>query len=155
MTVYSDPDAALAIPNLLYLYAEAIDAADFDGAAKLFRRGHVIANGQKISGTADIAAMWREWVQVHPGGTPLTRHLITNPIIELDDTGQAATCRSQWTVLQATPELPLQIIATGRYHDCFALIEGEWCFTERNYAQMDLTGDTSRHLRKQLAEEAE
>lgn len=151
----TDPDPALAIPNLLYRYADAIDAGDFDGAAKLFSHGHVIVNGKKVSGRDGIAGMWREWVQLHPTGTPLTRHLISNPIIELDDSGQGASCRSQWTILQATHGLPLQAIATGRYHDRLAIIKGERCFTERNYVQIDLAGDTSQHLRKKLAEEAE
>jgi ketosteroid isomerase-like protein len=150
----TDPDPALAIPNLLYRYADAIDAGDFDGAAKLFRHGHVIVSGKRVSGDDAIAGMWREWVQMYPTGTPLTRHLITNPIIELDDSGMSAFCRSQWTILQATQGLPLQAIATGRYHDRFSLIQGQWCFTERNYAQIDLAGDTSHHLRKKLAEEA-
>lgn len=155
MSFAVDPDPALAIPNLLYGYAQAIDAADFSGAADLFRHGHVVVGGHKISGAAQIADMWRSWVQLYADGTPMTRHLITNPIIELDDTGQGASCRSQYTILQATPGLPLQVIATGRYHDRFEMIDGEWCFTERNYAQMDLVGETSHHLKKQLAEEAE
>ena len=149
----TDPDPALAIPNLLYRYADAMDAGDFDGAAKLFRHGHVSANGRTIRDSNDIVALWREWVRFHADGTPGTRHLVTNPIIELDDTGQTARCKSQWTILQATQELPLQVIATGRYDDRFALIDNEWNFTERKYSALELVGDTSHHLRKQPIEE--
>ena len=58
-----------------------------------------------------------------------------------------ATGRSCFTVMQATAELPLQIIASGRYQDRFARIDGEWCFVERDYRQLDFIGDLSRHLR--------
>ncbi|MOA43570.1 hypothetical protein D3C78_1657360 [compost metagenome] len=49
-------------------------------------------------------------------------------------------------MFQATEQLPLQVIASGRYLDRFARIDGEWCFTERAY-RLDLVGDLSRHLR--------
>lgn len=141
-------DAALAIPNLLYVYADLIDAGDFDGAARLFRHGTLITEGKKVSGDSEIAAIWRGWVRLYGDGTPRTRHIITNPIIELSTDGESATCRSQWTVLQACDGFPLQAIATGRYHDQFQRIEGAWCFTQRNYAQIDLVGDMSAHLLK-------
>lgn len=142
-------DAAIAIPNLLYRYADHIDAGDFLGAARLFRHGALISQGERIEGQEAIAAMWRGWVRLYADGTPRTRHLITNPIIELAPDGETAQCRSQWTVLQATEGFPLQPIATGRYHDRFARIEGEWHFTERRYAPIDLAGDMSAHLLQQ------
>ncbi|NWK96089.1 hypothetical protein DM806_10450 [Sphingobium lactosutens] len=142
-------DAAIAIPNLLYLYAELIDAADFLGAARLFRHGGVIASGQRIVGEEAIAAMWRGWMRLYDG-KPCTRHIMTNPIILLSEDGESATSRSQWTVLQATEGYPLQPVATGRYHDKFRRIERQWCFVERDYAQVDLSGDLSAHLLKSL-----
>jgi ketosteroid isomerase-like protein len=146
-------DAAIAIPNLLYTYADLIDAGDLIGAARLFRHGAVVSGGQRIEGEEAIAAMWRGWMRLYPDGTPRTRHIITNPIIELSDDGQTATCRSQWTVLQATGGFPLQPVGTGRYHDRFARIAGQWHFTERNYAQIDLLGDMRAHLLKSLDDE--
>ena len=138
--------AALEIPNLLYRYADAIDAGRFDDAAALFDQGAVLVQGQRIQGREAIAAMWRRWVRLYPDGTPRTRHLVTNPLIELSDDGLTARCRSQWTLLQAADNLPLQVVATGRYDDRFALLEGRWHFTERRYAGMDLMGDVSAHL---------
>lgn len=145
-------DAAIAIPNLLYLYAELIDAADFSGAAHLFRHGWVISQGQRIEGKDAIIAMWRGWMRLH-NGSPLTRHIITNPIILLEEDGESASCRSQWTILQATEDFPFQPVATGRYHDRFRRIEGKWSFIERNYAQVDLSGDLSEHLLKSLKDD--
>ena len=137
---------ALEIPNLLYRYADAIDAGRFEEAAALFDHGAVVVQGQRIEGRDAIAAMWRRWVRLYPDGTPRTRHLVTNPLIELSDDGFTARCRSQWTLLQATDTLPLQVVGTGRYDDHLALFDGRWYFTERRYAGVDLSGDMSAHL---------
>ena len=142
--VMSNP--AIDIPNLLYRYADLIDAAEFDAAAALFDHGHLIAAGERVEGREAICAMWRTFMKLHADGTPRSRHLITNPIIELAADGQTAVCRSQWTVLQAVEDYPLQPVATGRYLDKLALMDGTWAFTERNYLQIDLMGDVSEHL---------
>ncbi len=138
---------ALDIPNLLYRYAELFDAGQFDAAARLFDHGCVVVGGRELHGAERIAAMWERLVRVHEDGTPRTRHLVSNPIIELSDDEAGANCRSQWTVLQATDALPLKVIGSGRYHDEFALIDGDWRFTRRDYAGVDFWGDTSAHLK--------
>lgn len=146
-------DAAIAIPNLLYRYADLIDAGDLRGAARLFRHGHLISGGERFDNEDAIVAMWESWIRIYEDGTPRTRHLITNPIIELDEAGESAACRSQWTVLQAVDGYPLQIVGSGRYHDQMRRIEGEWCFVERNYARIDLIGDTSAHMKRNVKDE--
>lgn len=140
---------ALAIPNLLHTYAMRFDDGDFEGAAALFDRGSVIAGGQRITGRAGILAMWRQWVKTYDG-KPLTRHLTTNPIIDLAEDGASATCQSQWTVIQAAPGFPLQIVASGRYRDSFACDAAGWHFTSREYVQTDLVGDASAHTLQSL-----
>ena len=142
---------AIDIPNLLYRYAILFDDGDFAGAAALFDNGCVIAEGKRIVGTEAIVAMWRQWVRLHDG-KPRTRHLTTNPIITLSDDGLRAGCISQWTVIQAAEGYPLQVVASGRYHDLFALVDGVWGFTEREYRQTDFVGDTSAHLIRELNE---
>ena len=57
-----------------------------------------------------------------------------------------ASCRSVYTVFQQTPELPLQAIASGRYHDTFERVEGIWRFATRDYSMLDYIGDLSQHL---------
>jgi ketosteroid isomerase-like protein len=142
-------DPAIAIPNLIYTYAMRFDDGDFDGVAALFDRGCVVASGHRIEGRTAIRAMWQQWVKTHDGKL-LTRHLTTNPIIDIAADGCSATCQSQWTVLQAAPGYPLQIVATGRYRDQFACDDGGWYFTRREYLQTDLVGDTSAHLLQEL-----
>ena len=143
---------AIDIPNLLYVYADAIDGARFDDAAALFDNARVVAGGQEIRGRAAIAGMWSQWVKLYECGTPRTRHIITNPIIRVSEDGQIATCQSQWTVLQSAAGFPLQVIGTGRYDDEFAVIDGKWVFTKREYARTDLVGDSSAHTLQPLVE---
>ena len=78
-------------------------------------------------------------------GTPKTKHITSNAIIEVDEEAGTATCRSYYTVLQATDDLPLQPIVTGRYHDTFHRVAGEWWFDTR-VMFIDQTGDLSHHL---------
>lgn len=140
---------AIAIPNLLYTYAMRFDDGDFAGAAALFDQGALIAQGHRIVGCEAILAMWSRWVKTY-AGKPLTRHITTNPIIAVADDGASATCQSQWTVIQAAPGFPLQIVASGRYRDAFARRSDGWHFTEREYLQTDLVGDSSAHTSQPL-----
>ena len=139
-------DPAIDIPNLLYRYAELMDAAQFADCARLFDHGCLVAGGREVRGAERIVQFWRRFVRIQADGTLGTRHLVTNPQIALAPDGQSARCRSQWTVLQQAAGLPLQVIGSGRYRDEFALIDGGWCFTRREYAQVDFWGDTSAHL---------
>jgi len=113
---------SIDIPNLLYRYADFIDAGDFEGAACLFQNAKVyFDSSETVSDEDKMVAVWRSWVKLYEG-RPKTRHLITNPIIELSDDENSASCKSQWTVLQATDDLPLQVIGTGQYDDRFELL---------------------------------
>ena len=151
MTAFDDP--AIAIPNLLYTYAMRFDDGDFAGAAALFDKGTVIVGGQHVAGRTAILALWQQWVKTYDG-KPLTRHLVSNPIIEVHEIGDGATCHSQWTVLQAAPGFPLQVVATGRYHDRFGHNAEGWHFITREYVQTDLIGDSSAHTIRPLVQRA-
>ncbi|WP_341649193.1 nuclear transport factor 2 family protein [Thauera humireducens] len=139
--------SATEIFNLLYRYAEAIDEGRLEDAAALFRHARIETGAAGPLDADGLLALWRKILVIHPCGTPRTRHLVTNPILDIDEAAGTAQVRSCFTVMQATDDLPLQIIASGRYHDRFARIDGEWCFVERDYRQLDFTGDLSRHLR--------
>jgi SnoaL-like domain len=140
------------IANLLYLYAEYMDSGDFAGAASLFRhaRLRVGGGGDGMVDADTMLSLWRGMVIVYPDGTPRTKHVVTNPIIEVDDAVGTATCRSYYTVLQQTDGFPLQVIVTGRYHDRFERVDGRWRFAYRDYSLIDATGDVSHHLSRQI-----
>lgn len=140
-------NSATAITNLLYRYAELMDAGDLEAVAALFERARIkTGGGEVVEGSAPMLALWRTHVRLYPCGTPRTKHVITNPIIEVDEAAGTATCRSYYTVFQATPALPLQAICAGRYHDAFVRVDEAWHFSGRDYSLLDLVGDLSQHL---------
>lgn len=140
----------VAITNLLYRYAEMVDAGRFEQLAdELFRHAHFVVApppAERIDGAAMAGLMVATTIR-HENGTPCTRHVVSNPIVEVDENAGTASCRSCYTVFQQTPTLPLQAVVTGRYHDRFARIGGRWWFTERDYTLIDMVGDISQHLR--------
>lgn len=142
--------SAVEICNLLYRYAEAMDAGDFRAAAELFRHARVKVAGDQWVDAAGILAIWEQNVVRYEDGTPRTKHVTTNPIIEVDEAAGTASCRSYYTVLQKVGDAPLQVIIAGRYHDRFERVDGRWRFTERDYTLTDLVGDLSRHLTMEI-----
>ena len=136
-----------AIRNLLGSYCELIDAGDFAGVADLLA-GAVLRDesGKAVaSGRDAIAALYAATTRRHADGTPRTRHVTANSIIEVDEAGGTATARSVYVVLQATGSVPLQPIVSGRYRDRFARIGEGWAFTERTIT-VDLVGELGDHL---------
>ena len=134
------------IRNLLGAYCERMDAGRFDELAELFRdaamveeHGHVIAQG--FEGVRDLYA---KGTQLYDG-SPRTRHITANSVIEVDEAAGTATARSSYVVFQGTEALPLQPIITGRYRDRFVRDGGTWRFAERCF-YVDQVGDLSQHL---------
>ena len=142
--------SSVQITNLVFHYAELMDLGDFEVAAALFEHAELILDPETDARTdaAGILALWRSMVIVHADGTPRTKHVTTNPIVEVDEALGTATCRSYYTVLQQVDDGPLEPIVAGRYHDRFERVADVWRFTERDYSMMDLVGDVSRHLRR-------
>ncbi|MEU1282683.1 nuclear transport factor 2 family protein [Kitasatospora sp. NPDC005856] len=137
-----------AIENLIARYAELVDDGDFAGLGALLADAVFVGSGAPVRGAAAIEAMFRETLLVYADGTPRTQHVTSNVAVEVDEPAGTAVARSYVTVLQALPELPLQAVAAGRYHDRFARGEdGRWRFVERR-VRITLAGDVSRHLRR-------
>jgi 3-phenylpropionate/cinnamic acid dioxygenase small subunit len=139
-----------AILNLLYIYAERIDSGDLDGAAALFTHARVKMQGASGNGTVDAAGVrevWEHFIALYPDGTPRTKHVITNPIVDIDDAGIRAACRSYYTVVQQTDDYPLQVVCAGRYHDEFEKVDGAWRYCYRDYSLLDLVGDFRAHAK--------
>jgi 3-phenylpropionate/cinnamic acid dioxygenase small subunit len=136
-----------AIRNLLGRYCELIDAGDFDGVADLLAGAALLeeSGGEIARGRDAIAALYAATTRRHADGTPRTRHLTANSIIEVDEASGTATARSAYVVLQATGALPLQPIISGRYRDRFTRTPTGWAFSERTIT-VDLVGDLSDHL---------
>ncbi len=148
-------DDARQIENLLYTYAERIDGGDLAGVAELFTHGRI--HGMEdpspeavFEGRDGVAKLYDLSTRIYEDdGTPKTHHITTNIRLEIADDGQTASSRAYYCVMQATDVLPLQPIITGRYHDTFHKIAGEWWFDTR-VMFVDQMGDLSQHLLYEL-----
>jgi 3-phenylpropionate/cinnamic acid dioxygenase small subunit len=134
------------IANFLYRYAEYIDTGDFAGAASLFKHARIKLAVVGLVNADELLDIWKRLIILYPDGTPRTKHVMTNPIIEVNEAEGKATMRSYYTVLQVAAGT-LQPIVAGRYHDEFERVEGTWQCTYRDYSLLDLVGDTSQHVR--------
>jgi ketosteroid isomerase-like protein len=137
-----------AITDLVYAYAERIDVGDFEGVADLFADAEITFEGftQGRPGRQKILAMYEASTRRYDDGTPKTKHVMTNVVVDVGDDRRSATARSYFTVLQAIPgELALQPIIAGRYRDAFARTDGSWRFSHRHMF-VDLVGDLSQHM---------
>lgn len=145
------------IRNLLGLYCERMDAGDFDGLAALFAHGRLSDDQGHVfcTGSEAMAKMWRGQTMVYDG-SPRTRHVTANPIIDVNETTGTADVRSSYVVFQGLAGhgqavLPLQPIITGRYVDKFKRgDDGTWHWDERSYA-VDHLGNLSHHLSRTLS----
>ena len=141
------------IVALIYRYAECIDSGDFEGIARLFEHATVRSGEYSFSGRETLLNLWRDMVRIYDNGTPLTKHVITNVIIDVDHQGSTATARSYVTVLQVKlPEFPLQVIVSARHHDTFERVDGSWRFSER-IDITDLVGNMTWHTTTPYAAE--
>jgi hypothetical protein len=138
--------AERAVTRILYEYAARLDLGDIDGVGELFSYGVFRAADQEggYEGSAGVAGMFRSWVQFY-NGSPRTKHVTTNLRIDVDDDGLGATCQSYFTVLQATDDLPLQIVIAGRYKDRFERRDGDWWIVDR-LVYSELFGNLHAHM---------
>ncbi|GAA4482746.1 nuclear transport factor 2 family protein [Rhodococcus olei] len=142
-----------AIANLIGVYAERIDTGDFAGVAELFAHARITSEGtdQVYAGADEVRGMYEAWTRRYDdNGTPHTKHVTTNLVIDADDDAGTGSCRSYVTVFQATDALRLQPIFAGRYHDRFERTEGIWRFAHRHMIT-DHVGDLSHHLMQPIA----
>lgn len=139
------------IVGLLHLYAERVDAGDFAGVGALFEgatyRADAAQGTNVFTDSRDLVRTMEKLVIRYEDGTPRTRHVVTNEIVEIDEGRGTASSRSYFTVLQAVPgSLPLQPVLAGRYLDRFERRGGAWRFADR-LVLTDLVGDVRFHLR--------
>src|SRR5918998_2705862 len=142
-------EARDSIAALVYAYAERIDGGDFPGVADLLADAEVTAEGtdRRWRGRDEVLRLYEAGTRRHDDGTPRTKHVTTNLVVDVDEAAASADARSYYTVLQAVPgELALQPIVAGRYRDRFERSDGRWRFTGRHLV-VDLVGDLGHHLR--------
>ncbi|WIM87759.1 nuclear transport factor 2 family protein [Candidatus Mycobacterium wuenschmannii] len=143
--------SAVRIANLIYRYAELLDSGDLDGVAGLFTHGRIcgVEDGPPetvFTGAAGVRQMYEMATRIYDDGTPKTKHHTSNVQLDIDEDGGSARSTSYYSVTQATPTLPLQVIVTGHYKDTFHRVDGDWWFDTRTMF-VDQLGDVSQHLK--------
>jgi uncharacterized protein (TIGR02246 family) len=142
-----------AVAKLIHVYAERIDAGDFAGVAELFEDATLTFEGfgDAVSGREEIEQLYARTTRRYEDGTPKTKHVMTNVIVDVADDGATASSRSYFTVLQAVPgELTLQPVIAGRYRHTYEQVGGRWRVTTMHII-IDLMGDLGHHMLFDLA----
>jgi len=145
--------AAEAITKLIYTYAERIDDGDFAGVGELFAHATLTFEGfgDAVSGRDAIAALYTRSTRRYEDGTPRTKHVMTNVMVDVHDDGATARSRSYFTVLQAVPgALALQPVIAGRYRHTYELVDSAWRVATMHIT-IDLVGDLAHHMLFDLA----
>jgi 3-phenylpropionate/cinnamic acid dioxygenase small subunit len=140
------------ITNLMFRYAELMDAGDFSAIADLLAHTAITVEGvdSVVQGRDAIFQAYSSSAQTYDDNTPKTKHVITNVIVEADEAASTASSRAYFTVLQAVPDqLPLQPILAGRYRETFELVDGTWRMTAMHVI-WDLVGDLTSHMKVNL-----
>lgn len=109
------------IHNLLGTYAENADERDADAVAELFAHASVTFAGTTLLGRHDINAHYKALF----AAALRSRHLLTNIIIDVTDTQQAAArCRySRWSI-----DTDATLLAIGDCHATFLRHQSNWRF---------------------------
>jgi 3-phenylpropionate/cinnamic acid dioxygenase small subunit len=140
---------AQLISNLLFQYAEYIDDGQLELAADMFSHAQIKISSQKdqFIGKDEILALWKKIIILYPCGTPRTKHVITNPIIQIDELSGLAKVKSYFNVFQPDQNQVIRLILSGRYYDEFQLQNEKWVWSHRDYTHIDFAGDLSLHLK--------
>jgi hypothetical protein len=80
-------DSTTAVGNLIARYAELIDSGDFDGVADLLHDA-AVGDGDStalLTGRDAIRSMFASTTRLYPDGTPGTKHVTTNLILDIDE----------------------------------------------------------------------
>jgi 3-phenylpropionate/cinnamic acid dioxygenase small subunit len=118
-----------AIQEVLAEYCFRLDDGHFDDMAALFTpNGTWDTAFGAATGRAAIADLARSLRARAGEPRPRAVHLVTNIVIQLD--GARAQVRSNWTVVQNSPEGP-KVGSGGGYADEMVKEHGRWLFDYR------------------------
>ena len=137
------------VRNLLSIYGDLVDAADYDALGELMAHARLCDEGGTpfATGAREVADFYRASVRLYADGTPRTHHLVLGTrFAEPDDDADRLACRSSYLVLHQPDRGQLRPLLTGTYDDVFVRRDGRWCFAERRMG-MRLVGELSTHLR--------
>jgi len=144
-----------AIKNVIYQYADYLDRGDLRSVAAMFSHGKILApnadgTDTQIVGEEAVYAMYSSFTRLYEdNGTPHTKHMTSNVMVDIEPGGAAASAQAYAVVFQSVQGFPLQPIIGVRYYDRFEKVQQGWRFTQRKI-ESDLFGDLSKHLLQPL-----
>jgi hypothetical protein len=121
-------EAKLAIIDVLHRYARAMDRMDAPLALSCWHAGGTDDHAPLFSGSA---AGFVEWLWPVHAALELTRHCISNVMIEVDGDQAGSECYWQVTLRKKIGEELWDSISQGRYVDNFECVDGTWAIRHR------------------------
>ena len=116
------------ISNLLSEYTHRFDLGNLEGAAQLFRHARVQTAPDTWIDYKQLLDIWREGVIMYDDGTPKTKHVCTNAVINIDEDNDAADSKSYYVVYQQT-DRPFNAVRSDRCSDHpFIKVSPALCF---------------------------
>ncbi|HMD46125.1 MAG TPA: nuclear transport factor 2 family protein [Acidimicrobiales bacterium] len=121
-------DDVVAIQQLVARYNHAVDSGDGPAFADTFTDDGVLDAGQPIEGRDALES----FAKSVGAGFPNPRHIASNIVVE--GSGDQATLKAYVQMYASLGEPPSQqIMASGRYQDSLARIDGDWRFVRRTF----------------------
>jgi 3-phenylpropionate/cinnamic acid dioxygenase small subunit len=134
-----DVNAETHITNLIYRYAELLDAGDMERVRELLQHADITASGSdaKMRASELFPDLATSPLRGSEGAPPRRgKHVTTNVRVDVDGSGATAHARSTYLLVAEREGGPgISIVTAGQYHDDFELVEGAWRFSRRCYIQ--------------------
>jgi uncharacterized protein (TIGR02246 family) len=136
----------VAIEDLMWRYARALDSSDADGYAAVYTEDGQFGSGANVTkGRAALKKMVADLKQARidreakgEPKRPGTLHMVANHSITFRDADHA-TYNAYWVTMFTAlgPETPARVGAVGRSVDELVRVNGKWLIKSRNVAPQD------------------
>jgi hypothetical protein len=138
------------IEQKLYRMGYALERGDFELVGELLRHATFGADrlGRRIlKGREQIRDQYARTNITYPGHGRATREIYSNVLVEIDLDAGTARSTTAFTVAQQPPDgaSRFELLVAGRYEDEWALLDGEWHWTDR-YVVVQFKNDLDRHM---------
>lgn len=142
-----DLDAENQIAISLHQYCRLFDRADFDAFASLFDHGRWFMVDKP--GSRPV----REWIVRNVrlyDGYPLTRHEISNLVVDVGPEHNEATFGCYIAIWQHLPTEAPRLLTHARFDGTFTRVEDTWRWT-KHAMTADWVGDLTTHIKNGMA----
>ena len=143
-------EAHRQIEQKIYRMGYALEDGDFELVGELLRHSTLGADmiGRRVfTGADEIRGQYQRTNIVYPGKGRATREMYTNVVVDVDLDAGTGRSTTMYTVAQQIPDSgePFAMLVAGRYEDEWAVIDGEWHWTDR-FVVVQFKNDLNRHM---------